>query len=102
MKYAGKEYPLKFDNLAAFRLAVAGANMSELLITPKSEPAQFCRAWAALLGVPFDGDERKFFEGFGKEFNVYALNDEVLAALERDGVLEPPASAKKKKPARKR
>ena len=96
MKYNGKDYKLKFDNLATFNFAVLGLSAADLIITPNSKAERFCRAWACILDVPFDGDARAFMEGFGK-FDVVGLNDEVIDALERDGVIPPAAEAPAKK-----
>ena len=99
MKYNGKTIALKFDNLATFNLAVAGVNAADLLVSDKSDAERFCRAWGSMLGVKYDGDQRAFMAGFGDRLDVYALNAEVIAALERDGVIPTAenADAKKKK-----
>lgn len=101
MKFRNKTYPVKFDNLAMFKLAAADVNAADLLIGKNSVPARFCAAWAAMMGVEFNGDEKAFMDGFGERLDIYALNEEVLAALERDGVIPPAEDAPKKK-ARKR
>lgn len=97
MIYNGKKYQLRFDNLAMFKLASADVNAGDLLIGKNSSPARFCAAWAAMLGVDFGGDEKAFMDGFGAPLDIYALNEEVLAALERDGVISGDDSAPKKK-----
>lgn len=98
MIYGGKRYELRFDNLAAFKLACAGVSYGDLLIRENADAARFCKAWSALLGVEFNGDERAFLAGFGERFDVFAINSELLDALERDGVIppDPKADAKKK------
>ena len=63
MKFRGKTYQIKFDNLAMFKLASADVHAGDLLIGKNSVPARFCAAWAAMLGVEFDGDEKAFLDG---------------------------------------
>lgn len=96
MKFQNKEISLKFDNLAMFNLCVAGLSVGDLLVTEKSNAEKFCKAWSCVLDVKFDGDTRKFMNGFST-FNAVEINDIVISALERDGVI-PKESPKKKAP----
>lgn len=101
MRFRGKTYQIKIDNLAMFKLASADVHAGDLLIGKNSVPARFCAAWAAMLGVEFDGNEKAFLDGFGAKLDIYALNEEVLTALTRDGVIPDDDGAPKKKARKK-
>lgn len=88
MKYNGKEYNLKFDNLTLFKLAAAGVHSGDLLITKNSNPERFCLAHSIALGIEFNGDVKAYLDGFGKSADMFAVNAEVMEALERDGLFE--------------
>lgn len=96
MKYNGKEYQIKFDNLTLFKLAAAGVHSGDLLITKNSKPERFCLAHSIALGIEFNGDVKAYLDGFGKSADMFSVNAEVIGALERDGLFESGDAAAKK------
>ena len=95
-KFDGKPLEVKFDNYAIFRLVKLGLSEGDLLATPNSDENKYCAAWAAVLGVEYDGNAREFMSRFCG--SLLDINECALNAMERDGVIE--AESKKKNPPR--
>lgn len=96
MKYKNKTISLKFDNATSFRFISEGVSISDLLVSQGANIERFCKAWSILLNEEYK-DANSFMEGFGKDFKPVELNELVISALERDGIIEPENETKKKK-----
>jgi|GEM_PF-6406367 len=92
--FDGKPLALKFDNFALFNFAAKGAEMSDLLVGKEADADKFCRSWACVLGVEYDGDARAFMSRFN---SLVGLNNKVIGALEMSGMVNPEEGSPSKK-----
>lgn len=92
--FDGKPISLKFDNLAIFKMISSGLSYGDFLIGENSDADKFCKAWAGVLGVDYNGDAKAFLARFNGLLNV---NDIVIRSLEISGVIAPEKGAKKNK-----
>lgn len=92
VKFAGVDKNVVFDNYTLFCLLRAGLYFGDLLVRPESEDDKFCRAWSIVLHEEYTGDVKGFINKFGDFKQFSKLNDIVIYALERDGVIsfDPP------------
>ena len=84
--FDGNPIDLKFDNYTIFKMASASIFYNDLFTGKGADPERFCAAWAFMLGVDYDGDQRKFMGRFN---NIIGINETVLKALELSGIIEP-------------
>ena len=86
--FDGKPVEIRFDNYTLFKLIKAGVSAGDLFLREGADDDKYCRAWAAVLGAEYDGDARAFVNKLGGPDVLFKLNDEVIIALERDGVIK--------------
>lgn len=92
--FDGEKKAVRFDNYTVFKMLSEGVEFGTLFMGHAANETEFCRAWAFVLGVEFDGDSKTFMNNFS---NFSKLNEVVSIALQRDGIisLDPDSGAKK-------
>ena len=92
--FDGEKKAIRFDNYTVFKMLSEGVGFGTLFMGHAANEAEFCRAWAFVLQIDFNGDAREFMNKFS---DFSKLNEVVSIALQRDGIVNLDTDAGTKK-----